>query len=106
MVEASTNGVPEPTKVSAVPAVNFLSRGSDEGRSCSVQTRVRVSDELHRNPRHHCFVSRLGSEALTEAGSCKDVAQSQADAARDHHRTRAVCQRIVPSDGAERRAKA
>src|SRR3546814_18335999 len=70
------------------------------------QTRLRMGDELDRDRGHEIFEPPLGNKAFGKARPHQMVPNPEAEPARDHHPARALREREVARDAAERQAKA
>src|SRR3546814_8007288 len=77
-----------------------------EGGGGAEQTRLRMGDELDRDRGHEIFEPPLGNKAFGKARPHQMVPNPEAEPARDHHPARALREREVARDAAERQAKA
>src|SRR3546814_9153521 len=66
----------------------------------------RMGDELDRDRGHEIFEPPLGNKAFGKARPHQMVPNPEAEPARDHHPARALREREVARDAAERQAKA
>ena len=77
-----------------------------EGGGGAVEAWLRMDDQLHRYSRHHLRVTSLEAKSLPESGARQDLAQPEAQPAREHHRAGAVGKREVSDQAPERMAEA
>ena len=64
-----------------------------------------MGNQFDRQTRHQPFKAPLGAEAAGEAGFQQSIADAQAQPARDHHAGRALRQRDIARNRAQRQAE-